>query len=240
MATTLTAPTVACTCGAEIVAEGKVVHFCAQRFGRKVVSREHVGFFDGQPICFRAFSATSAIEVEVELDAYAADLLRQTLIDTLDAEADAADELSDEEPLLVALVCEFAGCHEQAVHIPISPDGTQANVCCAHFLEMKGYSCLCFDPPADETPWEPCPGCAGEGWLPAGGWGDQGGGWVQTCPDCDGTKSNGKCRACGGVHFIQTCPTIRAQLFARALVVPDLLAEADTVLAQSRSFGFAA
>lgn len=38
------------------------------------------------------------------------------------------------------------------------------------------------------------------------------------------------CRNCGGAHHIQACPSIRAKLFARAIIAPELLAEADAVL----------
>ena len=44
-----------------------------------------------------------------------------------------------------------------------------------------------------------CPTCEGEGRIPAGGWGDQAGGYAQTCPDCEGAG----CSTCDGTPLTE-------------------------------------
>lgn len=161
--------TVTCTCGSIVEAEGKAIHFCAQRDGCKVVSREHVGFYDGRPICYRAFSPTSAIEVAAELDRYIYDLLTHTAIETADQAADVAALESTEAPLLIEPVqeCDAYGCHQPVTHtVNTGRDHFSTyHVCCYHLeTDITGVPCGCvFDtcdpliapePPAEPTPEE--------------------------------------------------------------------------------------
>ena len=139
--------TVTCTCGSVVSAEGKVVHFCAQRSGRTVVSREHVGFFDGRPICYRALSATSASEVQAELDAYVYELLQDTAVETADIEADAAAE-QDECRCngWGCRVCEADQVYDMASAREIGPPaciGAFPGVTCTNVADITGFCPPC-------------------------------------------------------------------------------------------------
>jgi hypothetical protein len=45
---------------------------------------------------------------------------------------------------------------------------------------------LCEQGLVDDLPEVICTTCEGEGRIPCGGYGDQAGGWAETCPDCAG------------------------------------------------------
>ena len=68
-----------------------------------------------------------------------------------------------------------------------------------------------------------CETCNGEHRIPAGGWGDQAGGWAETCPDCDGHSARQRCLLCGGDHSAEDCPRIHP------IDATALLEEADAV-----------
>ncbi len=71
-------------CGRDdIPTEGKFIHYCIIRQGRKVIGREYCGWYDGRPINY----GDRYEAVLTELDDYASDLARQTAIETADLEA---------------------------------------------------------------------------------------------------------------------------------------------------------
>ena len=69
-----------------------------------------------------------------------------------------------------------------------------------------------------------CETCNGERRIPAGGWGDQAGGWAETCPDCGGQAARQRCLLCGGDHSAENCPRIHP------IDATALLHEADAVI----------
>lgn len=69
-----------------------------------------------------------------------------------------------------------------------------------------------------------CETCNGERRIPAGGWGDQAGGWAETCPDCGGQAARQRCLLCGGDHSAENCPRIHP------IDATALLEEADAVI----------
>ena len=71
-----------------------------------------------------------------------------------------------------------------------------------------------------------CATCDGEGRIPVAGYGDQAGGWAETCPDCGGHSPRQRCLLCGGDHSAENCPRIHP------IDATDLLMNADTVLAE--------
>lgn len=204
---TTAAQFVTCTCGQLVPAEGKHVHCCIQRVGRKIVSREYVGFLDGRPVNYGA----DFTQVTNELNGYVYEQLARTTAETADIAADAAE----------------AGA---------------------------------------------CETCRGEGRYAAYGWGDQAGGFAQTCDDCGGSGKapidpptpdptpsgdpwpdsytiptrfsvnlRQACLICGGDHSADICPRINLRRDdetsdgdqggpTRPRTVADLLAEADAVL----------
>ena len=80
-------------------------------------------------------------------------------------------------------------------------------------------SALDGDSDADE-----CATCDGEGRIPVAGYGDQAGGWAETCPDCGGHSPRQRCLLCGGDHSAENCPRIHP------IDATDLLMNADAVI----------
>jgi hypothetical protein len=54
----------------------------------------------------------------------------------------------------------------------------------AYDMLMDGQCATVAELDGGSSPAAACPTCEGEGRIPAGGWGDQAGGYAQTCPDC--------------------------------------------------------
>jgi hypothetical protein len=69
-----------------------------------------------------------------------------------------------------------------------------------------------------------CATCDGEGRIPVAGYGDQAGGWAETCPDCGGHSPRQRCLLCGGDHSAENCPRIHP------IDATDLLMNADAVI----------
>lgn len=81
-------------------APAKYLHRCDVRGpGRKLLSREWIGYYEGRPVCYDVDSGCA----QAELDGYVYELLSRTAVETLGAEADAAAAASTEAPLLVEL-----------------------------------------------------------------------------------------------------------------------------------------
>lgn len=62
-----------CGRSAQIATEGRSIHFCPVRVGKKVVSRDYAGYYDGE---LRG-GGGSYLAVEQQLDAYVYDLLSE-------------------------------------------------------------------------------------------------------------------------------------------------------------------
>lgn len=76
-------------CLQSIPADGKHLHYCTPRGeGGKVLSREWVGFFEGDPINYGA----DQLAVLAALDHFVSDLLQHTAADTADMLADAVEQ----------------------------------------------------------------------------------------------------------------------------------------------------
>lgn len=97
--TTITIHETTCViCEEAVPADGKHLHYCTPRNAKgKVLSREWVGFFDGNPINY----GSDQLAIERDLDHYVSDLAKQTAIDT----ANRAAELSADAPLWACKAC---------------------------------------------------------------------------------------------------------------------------------------
>lgn len=225
MTTTLATPTytIECPiCGAVTTgAPAKYIHRCDVRGERgKLLSREWIGYFEGMPVCYK----DDGREAQRELDAYVYDLLSRTAAETTDIAADAAAELSTEAPLLVAASAKSVSwCY----------------VCNAAAWNWDEHGPLCpshFNAPQADPPLDPAPQLGRR---------DHGSPGRRACILCDGDHPAEICPlirlaplTCGGCgapdHGIQTCPAVRALLFApttsaermAARVDPQLLARA--------------
>lgn len=164
MTTTTAATTTTCViCGkSDIPAEGKHIHYCVAKHGRKVVSREYIGWFDGMPINY----GDTYEPVSSELDSYVSDLLRDTAVVTADIVADAVAELEPTNPVCAS--CDTA---------EYGPSAMQPAFCyeCVNAMIRGRYNRLFVDPPVDSPdptppPWEDCRNCGGAH-------------SIQTCPE---------------------------------------------------------
>ena len=193
-------------------------------------SRDYAMRLDGELVGY----ARSYSEAEIALDELVFELLSSGATATatqLDGDSD-VDECAAE---VVGMLVEVA--HTDAAHTS-APDcscdecmrGCYAYLNTLPSLVNPETLVMRADEPAQQAACVAemrapiCETCNGERRIPAGGWGDQAGGWAETCPDCGGHSARQRCLLCGGDHSAEDCPRIHP------IDATALLEEADAVI----------